>query len=141
MGRQVILEDTGRSYENANFHWDKITHSLNPETEDLPKGDREYFESKVKLLIGKEIRLSNIAEKHLYIYIRRGDLIFKSMRYPMLFPEEFIRAEIGKLLYRLGIPISKEGLGWKFGPMGFQQQHIKQEVIGVPSSSVQTSGR
>lgn len=128
-----ISEDRGGTYDRVSFDWDRITHSLEPEVSSLPKKDREYFESQVKLLIGKEIRLSNISEKHIYLYIKRGDYIFRCMRYPMLFPPEYIRSEIGQLLYRLGIPISKEGLGWKYGPMGFQQQKITQEVIGMPT--------
>ena len=66
--------------------------------------------------------------------MRRGDLILKSMMYPMLLPEEFIRKEVARYLLRLGLPISKDGLGWKYGPMGFQQQHIKQELVGVPKN-------
>lgn len=131
---KITMSDEG-SYERASFSWDKIVHSLEPETSILPEDDRRYFESKVKLLIGKEIRLSNILARHEYIYFRRGDLIFKSMRYPMLFPDEFIRSEIAKLLFRLGIPISRDGLGWKFGPMGFQQQQVKQEVVGLPAAT------
>lgn len=130
------MSDEG-SYERASYSWDKIVHSLEPETKVLPKKDRRYFESKVKLLIGKEIRLANISPRHEYVTIRRGDVIFKSMRYPMLFPDEFIRAEIAKMLFRLGITISRDGLGWKFGPMGFQQQSIRQEVIGIPRESPQ----
>ncbi len=131
MGR-VIYEDQRDSYERASFQWDKISHSLEPELAKLPEKDRKYFESKVKLLIGKEIRLSNIPAKHIYMYIRRGDVIIKTMRYPMLFDEEFIRSEIAKLLYRLGIRISEDGLGWKFGPMGFQESTVKQQVTAIP---------
>lgn len=126
-----MKDDSGR-YESGTFNWERIAHSLEPELQKLPKQDRKYFESKVKLLIGKEIRLSNIPSNHIYMYVKRGDLVIKSMRYPMMFDDEFIRAEIAKLLYRLGIRISEEGLGWKFGPMGFQQQKIIQEVTGVP---------
>ena len=130
---RLIMEDKADSISGTSLAWEKIAHSLEPETDDLPRKDREYFQSKVKLLIGKEIRLSNIKNEYKeYIYYRRGDLIFKSMRYPMLFPDEFIRSQIGLMLMRLGLPISREGLGWKYGPMGFQQQHVKQELINVP---------
>jgi len=129
-----ISEDRG-SYDRVSFDWDRIVHSLEPEITDLPKKDKKYFESQVKLLIGKEIRLSNISERFLYIYIKRADYIFRCMRYPMLFPAEYIRSEIAQLLYRLGIPISKDGLGWKYGPMGFQQQKITQEIISPPVRS------
>jgi hypothetical protein len=136
MGR-VIYEDQRDSYERASFQWDKITHSLEPELAKLPKKDRKYFESKVKLLIGKEIRLSNIPPRHIYMYIRRGDVIIKTMRYPMLFDNEFIRSEIAKLLFRLGIRISEDGLGWKYGPMGFQESTVKQQVTAVPAPTME----
>ena len=68
----------------------------------------------------------------MYIYFLRSDWISNVLRYPMLFPDEYARSEISKLLTRLGLRISENGLGWKFGPMGFQEQTIKQEVIGIP---------
>ena len=98
----------------------------------MPEGDKEYFESKIKFLIGKDIRLSNIPTQHMYIYFLRSDWIYNVLRYPMLFPDEYARSEISKFLTRLGLRISENGLGWKFGPMGFQEQTIKQEVIGIP---------
>lgn len=131
---KITMSDEG-SYERASFQWDKIAHSLEPETEVLPKKDRRYFESKVKFLIGKEIRLSNIPSKFIYINIQRSDWIVDIMRYPMLFPDEYIRSELVKFLNRLGLRISENGLGWKFGPMGFQQQTVKQEVIGLPQEN------
>ena len=132
---RITMSDDRDSYDRATFAWDKITHSLEPETKDLPIEDKRYFESKIKFLIGKDIRLSNIPPEHMYIYFLRFDWIYTILRYPMLFPEEYARSEISKLLSRLGIRISEEGLGWKFGPMGFQQQTIKQEVVGVPIPS------
>lgn len=129
---KLTMDDDRGSYEKASFNWDKITHSLQPETESLPKKDREYFESNISFLIGKDIRLSNLPKEWLYIYIQRADHIFTLTWYPMLVPPEYINKEIGKYENRLGLPISLDGLGWKFGPMGFQQQHVKQEVIGMP---------
>ena len=128
-----IIEDKG-SYAGESFNWDKITHSLEPETEVLPEDDRRYFESKVKLLIGKEIRLSNIPKgEHMYACILRSDWCLNLMSYPMVVTPEYIRREIAKLLNRLGLRISEEGLGWKYGPMGFQHasQKVVQEVVGT----------
>lgn len=122
-----ISED--KTTDQQGFNWNKISASLEPEVERLPKDDRRYFKSKVKLLIGKEIRLSNIPKEHMYVYIKRVDWILLLMRYPMYVTPEFIRGEITKLLSRLGLQISKEGLGWKYGPMGFQHSSIKQEII------------
>lgn len=132
MPKTITIGDDRDSLERSSFHWDKITHSLEPEVATLPKKDRDYFKSKIKFLIGKDIRLSNLSSKHMGITMERGDWIVTLTRYPMLFPDEYTRSEIVKLLFRLGIRISEEGLGWKFGPMGFQTQTIKQEVIGIP---------
>lgn len=127
-----VTFDESSSLDRRSYDWDKITHSLEPETSTLPEADRRYFESKLKLLIGKEIRLSNIPSNFMDIYHERSDWIFQITRYPMLLPDEFIRSEIGKMLFRLGIRISEDGLGWKFGPMGFQQSSMRQEIIGIP---------
>jgi hypothetical protein len=116
--------------EKTKSTWNQIVLSFEPLTETLKnEDDKRYFESMIKLLIGKDIRLSNIPPKHIYIYIRRADLIFKLNRYPMLLPPEFIRSEIAKLLYRLGIRISEDGLGWKYNPMTYSKQHVKQELV------------
>lgn len=128
MPTRTVVEDQG--YDSATFSWDKITHSLEPEIEVLPEEDQRYFSSKIKLLLGKEIRLSNIPKEFIFVYIRWADWIITLNRYPMVVNQEFIRSEIAKLLNRYGIRISQDGLGWKFGPMGFQQQHVKQEIIG-----------
>ena len=124
-----IEEDRG-SYASAGFQWDKISHSLEPEVTTLldPK-DRAYFKSKIKFLIGKEIRLSNIPAKFLFGYVLRNDWIANLLKYPMVLPQEYVRTEIEKILFRLGIRISTEGLGWKYGPMGFQQSHVTQELM------------
>jgi len=62
-----------------------------------------------------------------------ADLIYTYEKYPMLLTEEFRRAELSKLLTKLGMTISKDGLGWKYGPMGFQQSHqsIRQEITPI----------
>ena len=48
---------------------------------------------------------------------------------------EFIRTQFAKLLYRLGIRISEDALGWRYGPMGFQQSKVIQEVHGIPTTT------
>jgi len=118
-----------------DFDWEKIDHSLYPETKDLPPEDRKFFESKVKYLIGKEIKLSNIPPNLIFIFIKRIDWVIKIMRYPQMFSRNYVHFQIVALLARLGIQISVEGLGWKYGPMGFQfkEEHIKQELVNVPT--------
>lgn len=131
---RVILDDSSK-LENIRFDWEKIAHSLEPELAKLPKKDRRYFQSMVKLIIGKEIRLSNIPPKHIYTYFKRGDLVLDTMRYPQYVDAEFIRTQFAKLLYRLGIRISEDALGWRYGPMGFQQSKVIQEVHGIPTTT------
>jgi len=125
-----ISED--KSSEQTVFNWEKISHSLEPEIKELPEEDKRYFKSKIKLLIGKEIRLSNIPPNHMYAYIKRVDWILMLMRYPMYVTPEYIRSEVTKFLSRLGLQISESGLGWKYGPMGFQHSSVKQELIQTP---------
>lgn len=133
MVRLIMSDDQEGSYAKASFNWDKITHSLEPETDHLPKQDKDYFQSNISFLIGKDIRLSNLPEKFYAVFVERADYNILLTWYPMIIPHEFINREIARYLNRLGTLISLDGLGWKFGPMGFQQQHIKQEVIGVPT--------
>jgi len=126
----IRIEEERGSYAASGFQWDKITHSLESEvTTLLDPRDREYFKSKIKFLIGKEIRLSNIPARFLFGYLLRNDWIVTLTKYPMVLPQEYIRSEIEKILFRLGIRISVEGLGWKYGPMGFQQSKVTQELI------------
>jgi len=133
MPRTITIGDDKESYERASFNWDKITHSLEPETEHLPEQDKQYFQSNISFLIGKDIRLANLPEKWYAIFVERARYIFTLAWYPMLVPHERINQEIAKYENTLGLTISLDGLGWKFGPMGFQQQHIRQEVIGMPA--------
>lgn len=126
----IRIEEDRESYASAGFQWDKITHSLEPEIQPLtdPK-DRAYYTSKIKFLIGKEIRLSNIPSQFLYGYLLRNDWIISLTKYPYVLTQEYVRSEIEKMLFRLGIRISEDGLGWKYGPMGFQQSKVTQELI------------
>lgn len=126
----IRIEEDHGSYRADSSQWDKITHSLEPEIEPLTdEKDRAYFTSKIKFLIGKEIRLSNIPPAFLYGYLLRNDWIVTLLKYPMMVTPEYVRSEIEKMLFRLGIRISEHGLGWKYGPMGFQQSKITQEVL------------
>jgi len=125
-----ISED--KEYDRAAFSWDKITHSLEPEIETLTdESDIRFFTSKIKFLIGKDIRLSNIQNNaQLYYFLFFAEFIVMLTRYPMLIDEEYIRSQIALFLNAHGELISLDGLGWKFGPMGFQSTSIRQEVIG-----------
>ena len=125
-----VSED--KEYDRAGFSWDKITHSLEPEIETLTdESDRRYFTSKIKFLIGKDIRLSNIQNNAQLTYLLfYTKFIIMLTRYPMLIDDEFIRSEIALFLNIHGELISYEGLGWKYGPMGFQQSYMKQELVG-----------
>jgi hypothetical protein len=124
-----IIEE--KEYGPAAIAWDKITHSLEPEIDTLEdNSDRRYFASKIKFLIGKDIRLSNIQNSaQLYFFMFYAEFIIYLTRYPMLIDEEYIRSQIALFLNAHGELISLDGLGWKYGPMGFQQQSVKQEVI------------
>lgn len=125
-----------KDYDRASFSWDKITHSLEPEVETLTdENARRFFTSKIKFLTGKDIRLSNIqTNAQLYYFLFFAEYIFMLSRYPMLINEEYILSEIALFLNAHGELISLDGLGWKYGPMGFQQQSVKQEIIGGEKS-------
>lgn len=125
-----ISED--RDYDHSSIAWDKVTHSLEPEIETLmDESDRRYFTSKIKFLIGKDIRLSNIQNNaQLYFFLFFAEYIVFLTRYPMLIDDEYIRSQIALFLNAHGELISLEGLGWKYGPMGFQQSSVRQEIIG-----------
>jgi len=121
-----------KDYDRAGFNWDKITHSLEPEIETLTdESDIRFFTSKIKFLIGKDIRLSNVQNNaQLYYFLFFAEFIIMLTRYPMLIDDEYIRSQIALFLNAHGELISYEGLGWKFGPMGFQQTSVRQEIIG-----------
>lgn len=119
-----------------DFDIEKIMMSLTPETKDLPPDDRKFFEGKVRYLIGKEIKLSNIPSDKLSKYSRHIKWVIKIMRYPQLFSKDYIRYQIVGLLSELGLPLSVDGLAWKYGFMGFQhkQEHLTQELINIPTT-------
>ena len=125
-----ISED--HDYEHSSVAWDKITHSLEPEIETLTdESDRRYFTSKIKFLIGKDIRLSNTQNNaQLYYFKYFVKFIIALTRYPMFIDDEYIRSQIAIFLNGHGELISLDGLGWKYGPMGFQQSYVKQELVG-----------
>jgi len=129
-----ISED--KEYDRAAFSWDKISHSLEPEINTLSDdADIRYFTSKIKFLIGKDIRLSNIQNNsQLYYFLFFAEFIVMLTRYPMLIDDEFIRSQIALFLNSHGELISFEGLGWKYGPMGFQEHSVRQELLGGEKS-------
>lgn len=121
-----VIEEKG---EGATFDWEKVAATFELETKDLPKDDRRYFESIVKFLLGSKIRLSNLKEHHLYYFMEHAEWILTIMLYPMLFYKEYYRKETALYMNELGLPLSIEALGYKYGPMSYQFQHVKQEVV------------
>jgi len=123
-----IIEDKG-SFEGATLAWDKITHSLEPETSTLPAEDRRYFESSIKFLIGKDTKLSNIKPEHMYYFMMEKKRILTLYAYPMVITGEYRRRKMTDFLGDLSLLLSENALAWKFGPMGFQESRVKQEII------------
>jgi len=123
-----VVEERG---ESSTFDWEKVAATFEPETKDLPKEDRLYYESRIKFLIGKLIRLANIKREHYLYYTDHGAWILMIHRYPMLFYEEYFRTAIAQFMNELGLTLSIYALGYKFGPMSYQIQHVKQEIIGA----------
>lgn len=122
-----VMEDHSR--DQVTFDWEKISAIYEPDTKDLPEADRQYYESRLRHLMGRLIRLSNIKPQHLLFYVENADWIFLIHLYPMLFYEEYYRKEIGVYLNLLGLPLSVDALGFKWGPMSHERQELKQEVI------------
>lgn len=123
-----VIEDKG-SFENATIAWDKITHSLEPETKTLPVEDRRFFESSIKFLIGKDTKLSNIKPDYMYYFMMEKKRILTLYAYPMVITGEYRRRKMTDFLGDLSLLLSENALAWKFGPMGFQSSHVKQEII------------
>jgi len=122
-----LTED--KSYEHAVFDWQRISHSLQPETKVLSKEDRRFFETIIWFIVGKEVKLANIERRQYLFFKLFGDHILNLNSYPMLITKEYVRKMVAKFIKDLGLTISIDGLGWKFGPMGFQQQKVTQELI------------
>jgi len=122
-----VSEEHGR--EQVSFDWEKIAAIYELDTKDLPENDRHYYESRLRYVMGRMIRLSNIKPQHLSFYIENTDWIFLIHLYPMLFYEEYYRKEIGSFMSLLGLPLSVDALGFKWGPMSHERQELKQEVI------------
>ena len=123
-----IIEDKG-SFESATLSWDKITHSLEPETKTLPAEDRRYFESVIKFLIGKDTKLSNIKPEYMYYFMKEKERILTLSAYPMAITREYFRRKMTGFLGDLSLLLSENALAWKFGPMGFQESRVKKEII------------
>lgn len=122
-----VSEEPGR--EHISLDWEKIAAIYELDTKDLPEPDRQYYESRLRYIMGRMIRLSNIKPNHLSFYIQNVDWIFVIHLYPMLFYEEYFRKEIGNFMSLLGLPLSTDALGFKWGPMSHERQEVKQEVI------------
>lgn len=125
-----ISED--KSYEQQSFQWDKIVHSLELEIDDLPEEDRRYFGGIVKFLLNKETRLSNIPSRLIYYYMQSKNHLLLLTRYPMYVTPEYLRSIFAEHLGDLSILLAEDALAWKYGPMGFQESHVKQEITQKP---------
>lgn len=138
MVRLTMSDDSGKdSYERASTFWDRISHALGPEIEDLSEEDQRYYR-KVKFLIDKEPKLANYPRNYLYYFIRLARNVFTLSYYPMVISDEYLRRKLAEYVNTTSSTLAVDGLAWKFGPMGFQQQKIVQEVVGIPQ---QTGGR
>lgn len=126
-----ISED--KQLEQQSLQWDKITHSLSPETDDLEnEEDKRFFESKIKFLLDKETRLANIPTKHMYYFMEAKNYLFLLEMFPMYTTNGYRLSKFGEHLGDLALTLAENALAWKFGPMGFQHSSIKQEVIQTP---------
>jgi hypothetical protein len=123
------MSDEG-SYEKVSQRWELIEHFYKPETEKLPEHDKNYFESAISLITGKEIKTSNLKEKWMDYFMFKADYILNLKWFPMLVPREYINKEIAEYLNKLGLPMSVEALGTLYGPMSFSHQTVKQEIVG-----------
>ena len=130
MGR-TIIQDEG-SYEGESFRWELTKHFYTPDTSKLPDREKEYFESAISLLTGKEIRTSNIRKEWLYYYFIFKDYILTLTWYPMLVPPEYINKEIASFLNELGLPMSIDAIGTLEGPLSHTRQSVKQTVTAPP---------
>lgn len=122
----------GKSFV-LDFDFEKVVHALQPEIKDLPDEDKKFFRRAVKFLIGKEIRLSNLSERKAALIQRRVDHIVHLMQYPQILNRDYVRYQLVKLLARLGLPLSIDALGFKFGPMSYQfkTEQSRHEVLDI----------
>ena len=126
---QVAVEGQRLTSDDIRHGWEKIVYALEPLTKTLPSPYKEYFESPVKLLIGKDISLANIHPKHMYSYIQQAEYILTLIYYADIIDVTFILREVSKYLNRLGLSMSEEGIFMKYGPMGYQA--VTQRLVSI----------
>ena len=143
MPESMVVQGEPLSSENIRQGWRQIVYALEPLTDTLPEPYRTYFKSPVKLLIGKDISLANIPQKHMYSYIEQAEYILTLIYYASIVDINFILREVSKYLNRLGLSMSAGGLFIKYGPMGFSSQQVTQRLIsaGVPERRTSTIRR
>ena len=124
--------------EGIRHGWEKIVYALEPLTDTLPEPYKSYFQSPVKLLIGKDISLANIPPKHMYSYIEQEDYILNLIYYAYVIDIDYILREVSKFLARLGLSMSENGLFMKYGPMGYQQVTQRLVSLGMPDKRGRT---
>jgi len=128
--------NTEDSYENADFKWDLIKHFYTPDTSKFNPSDKEYFDSAISLLIGKEIRTSNIQPNWMPYFMLSAERIFRLAWYPMLVPREYINKEIAEYQNKLGLPMSIKAIGVLEGPMSHKKQSVKQNLTQEATGGV-----
>jgi len=126
-----VSEDKG-SFESATLAWDKITHSLELETKTLPEDDKRFFESAIKFLVGKDTKLSNIKPEYMYYFMMEKKRILTLFAYPMVITPEYRRRKLVDFLGDLSLLLSENALAWRYGPMGFQESHMRQTLTQPP---------
>ena len=129
MTRQMVVSGEPYSSEDIRGSWKQIVYALEPLTDTLPEPYKSYFKSPVKLLIGKDISLANIPQRHMYSYIQQAEYILTLIYYADIIDINFILREVSKYLNRLGLSMSEDGLFMKYGPMGYQQ--VTQRLVNV----------
>ena len=127
MAERVVVSGEPVTDEGVKRGWEKIVYALEPLTDTLPEPYRTYFESPVKLLIGKDISLANIPKRHMYSYIQQAEYILTLIYYSNIVDLGFILRNVSQYLNRLGLSMSEDGLFMKYGPMGYQQ--VTQRLI------------
>jgi len=129
---EMIIKGEPVSSDSIRGSWKQIVYALEPLTDTLPEPYSSYFKSPVKLLIGKDISLANIPQRHMYSYIQQAEYILTLIYYADIVDINFILREVSKYLNRLGLSMSEDGLFMKYGPMGFQQVTQRYQTMAMP---------
>lgn len=123
-----ITED--QSVESRKESMAKTILALEPITDSLTnKGDRQFFKGIPSLLIGKDIKLANIAKDKMYVFLLMGKLNFLYYYYQNIISRDFIRRNVGEYLNFGGSSVSEEALFIKYGIGGYTKQYLEQKVI------------